>query len=47
MVDLDCQYANSCTTTHTLPFTGADLVLFVIIGVAVIACGLALRWRSE
>lgn len=42
-MDTTCQYANSCTPHHTLPFTGLDLVMVIAVGLAIVIAGACLR----
>ena len=35
------------TDSGSLPFTGAELTLIVLIGLALIATGLVVRWRAK
>lgn len=51
---MDCQYANGCpsdggisTAAHTLPFTGAELSLFVAIALIIMCAGVCLRVYAE
>lgn len=44
---MDCQYANNCTTNHTLPMTGAQLALFVAIALIIMCAGVCLRIYNE
>jgi hypothetical protein len=41
------QVLGTTKTTGTLPFTGAELTLFVVVGMALIACGVLLRLSSR
>lgn len=50
---MDCQYANNCVPPappppgHFLPFTGSEIIPYLIVGLIIICAGMYIRWHSS
>lgn len=45
---MDCQYANGCSSHGgTLPFTGAEISLFIAVALIIMCAGVCLRIYAE